>query len=178
MRVIRPIIFMVLFATANAEDLVVTVLASLDSERIAATGMKTEQKSDMPDFAITYILGPETTDSIGIYEGGHPSPFSTPGKNKRLGEVKDTIAGQSVIWVCWSEEAEGKTHFGAETIMPSRQTLAILAGGKKEVFMERFHIFIMRGDLKSLAVARKLAASFIKKGPNQGSQQSARLMRD
>ncbi len=164
MNAIRYLIFLALIAMVNAEELAVTVLASLDSERIAATGMKTEVKSDMPDFTITYLRGPATADVIGIYEGGHPSPFSARGK--RLGEVKDSIAGQSVVWTCWSQEVEGKTHYGAEALFPSRRTV-ILVGEKKDELMEQFHVFIYRGDLSSLVTARKLAASIIKQGPSK-----------
>lgn len=154
---------MALVAAANAEELVVTVLASLDSDRIAASGMKTERKTDMPDFTITYLHGPEAGDVIGIYDGGYPSAFSKHGK--RLGEVKDTIAGQPVVWTCWSQDVEGKTRYGAEALLPSRRTV-ITVGGTKDESLEQFHVFIYRSDLKTLAMARKLAASIFRKGMN------------
>ena len=116
----------------------------------------------MADFTITYLRGPELTDTIGIYEGGHPTPFSTRGK--RLGEVKDSIAGQAVVWACWSQEVDGKIRYGAEVFLPSRRTI-VSVGKTKEEFEDQFHIFIIRDDLKALAEGRKLAASIIKKGP-------------
>jgi hypothetical protein len=164
MKLSRLILFVALVAATNAEEISVTILASLDSDRIVATGMKTEEKKDMPDFTITYLRGPETTDAIGVYEGGHPTLFSTRGK--RLGEVKDSIAGQSVVWVCWSQEVEGKRQYGAEALLPSRRTV-VTFGEKKEEFVTQFHVFIIRGDLNALAAARKLAASIIKRGPNR-----------
>ena len=148
----------------RAADYEVTVLASVDLERVAATGLKVEYKRDMPDFTVTYLRGPQSTDVIGIYEGGYPSTFSSRGKP--LGEVKDRIAEQPVVWVCWSEEKEGKKAFAAETLLPSRR---IVFGEKKSESVEQMHIFVYRGDLKSLAEARKLAGSIIKKGANKSA---------
>lgn len=165
MNAIRILFFIAVVMAASAEEIAVTVLASIDSNRIAAASLKKEVKNDMPDFTITYLHGPETMDVIGIYEGGHPSPFSARGK--RLGEVKDIIAGQPIVWACWSQEIKGVTQYGAETFLPSRKTVATLNDGKKQEFIEQFHVFIMRRDLQALAAARKLATSIIKKGPNQ-----------
>jgi len=128
--------------------------------------MKTEEAKDMPDFTITYLRGPDITDAIGIYEGGHPTLFSTRGK--RLGEVKDSIAGQSVVWVCWSQVVDGKMEYGAETLLPSRRTV-VRFEGKQEEFVTQFHVFISRGDLKALAEARKIAASIIRSGQIQST---------
>jgi len=66
MSAIRVTFLFLLIAAAKAEDISTTVLASLDRDRITATGMKTETKSDMPDFTITYLIGPELADSIGV----------------------------------------------------------------------------------------------------------------
>lgn len=167
MKTIRYFIFLLIVAAAYADEVAVTVLASLDSDRITATGLKTEFKHDMPDFSITYLHGPETGDVIGVYEGGHPSPFGTRGK--KLGTVKDSIAGQSVAWICWSKKEAGTKRFGAETFVQCRKILVTMPGAEKEEFVVQFHIFVLRGDLKALATARTIAASLIKKGPNQST---------
>src|SRR5690606_6903022 len=124
------------------------------------------EKKDMPDFTITYLQGPESTDVVGVFEGDYPTLFSTRGK--RLGEIKDSIAGQAVVWICWSQVVEGKTQYCAEALLPSRRTV-IRFGDKQEESVTQFHVFIIRGDLKALAEARKLAASIIKKGPIQST---------
>ena len=160
------ILFLATVAAANAEELAVTILASLDSEQVAATGMRVEEMKDMPDFTLTYLRGPGPTDVVGVYEGGHPSLFSEHGK--RLGEIKDSIAGQAVVWVCWTEVVDGRTQYGAEALLPSRRTV-VRFGKKAEEFVTQFHVFVVRGDLKALAEARKLAASIIKKGPIQST---------
>ena len=170
MSAIRPLSFLFLAAltvAAKAEAISTTVLAYVDLERMAATGLKIETKSDMPDFTITYLIGPETADSLGVYEGGYPSLFNTRGK--KLGEVKDTVGGQSVIWTCWSEVVEGQTRYGAETVLPSRRT-SISIDGRQDDSVEQFHVFMYRGDLKALAAARKLAGEIIRKAPIQPAQ--------
>ena len=169
MKLLLPILFLATLVAANAEQITRTVLASHDAERIAATGMKWEKKKNMPDFTVTYLQGPGSTDVIGIFEGEHPSAFSPRGK--RLGEVKGTMAGESVTWVCWSEESAGKTQYGAEAFMPSRRTV-IKFGDKQEIVVTQFHVFVLRGDLQGLAAARKLAASLIRKGPSPSTAQA------
>jgi hypothetical protein len=165
MRLSQLILFWALFATLSAEEIAVTILASIDHDRVAATGLKAEEKKNVPDFTITYLRGPEITDTIGIYEGGNPTLFSTHGN--RLGEVKDRIAGRSVAWVCWSQVVDGKTHYGAEALLPSRRTV-VRFEKKEEEFVTQFHVFVIRADLKALAEARKLAASVIREGQCQG----------
>lgn len=166
MKLLLHILFLASVATTCAEEVAVTVLASLDPERIAASGMRVEEKKDMPDFTITYLRGPATTDVVGFYEGGHPNPFS--GRGKLLGEIKDDIAGQKVVWVCWTETVDGRTQYGAEALLPSRRTVVRFEKNEKE-FVTQFHVFVIRGDLKALAEARKLAASIIKRGPIQST---------
>jgi hypothetical protein len=164
MKLLLHILFLAAVAATTAEEVAVTVLASLDPDRIAESGMKVEEKKDMPDFTLTYLRGPTTTDVVGVYEGGHPSPFS--GRGKRLGEIKDGIAGQEVVWVCWTETVDGRTQYGAEALLQSRRTV-VRFEKKEEEFVTQFHVFVIRGDLKALAEARKLAARIIKRGPIQ-----------
>ena len=165
MTTLRLLIFLTLVATANAQKSEVVVLASIDSEKVSASGLKVEHKRDMPDFTVTYLYGPESGDLIGIYEGAHPSLFSSRGK--RLGEVRDNIAEKPVVWTCWSMEADGRKVFGAEVLLPSRR---ILFGVPKVEFPQQFHVFIIRRDLKSLAEARKFAAGLIKNMPNKAPE--------
>lgn len=169
MKLLLPILLLVTLVAANAEQITRTILASLDAERIAATGLKLDEKKAMPDFTVTYLSGPGSTDVIGIFEGEHPSTLSPRGK--RLGEVKGNMAGESVTWVCWSQESAGKTLYGAEAFMPSRRTV-IKFGDKQEIVVTQFHVFVLRGDLKGLAAARKLAPSLIRKGPSSSTGQS------
>ena len=53
MKLLLPILFLATLVAANAEQITRTVLASHDAERIAATGMKWEEKKNMPDFTVT-----------------------------------------------------------------------------------------------------------------------------
>ena len=167
---LASLIFLAFALVARAEKAEVVVLASLDSERVAASGLKIAHGRDMPDFTVTYLSGPEPNDVIGIYEGGFPSLFSSRGL--RLGEVKDVIAGQRLVWICWSEEHEGQKMFGAEVLMPSRRTIVREA---KSDYVEQFHLFVIRRDLKSLAEARRLMASLIRKGPPTAPPPALRL---
>jgi hypothetical protein len=148
-----------------ASDVDVTVLAELDEAKIAASGMLVERKTDIPDFVVIYLRGPKENDAIGFYEGAHPSLFTPRGK--KLGEVKDMIAGQSVVWSCWEERRGGAEIVGAEALLISHR---VVVRGHKEEFVQQFHVFVTRSDFKSLAEARLFAASLLKKKPNQSPE--------
>jgi hypothetical protein len=165
MRTLRLLILFGLVPIANAQKPEVVVLAFVDAEKVAASGMAVEHKRDMPDFSIIYLRGPERNDVIGIFEGANPSTFGARGK--RLGEIRDSIAGQAVVWACWSMEEEGKKLFGAEVLVPSRR---IIVGEKKDEILQQFHVFVVRSDLRTLAEARKVAAGLIKKTPNKAPE--------
>jgi hypothetical protein len=154
-----------LLVVANAARAETIIVASVDSEAVSASGLTIEHKRDMPDFTVTYLRGPHSEDVIGIYDGAHPSTFSSEGK--RLGAVRDNIASQPVTWTCWTKQEEGEKLFGAEVLVLSRR---IVAGEEKTEFRQHFHVFIIHGDLKSLAEARKLAARLIKNGPNKAPE--------
>ena len=54
--------------------------------------------------------------------------------------------------------------------IPATHPWTVVRFGKnEEEFVTQFHVFVVRGDLKALAEARKLAASIIKKGPIQST---------
>jgi hypothetical protein len=146
---------------AHAANVETVVLASLDLEKATSLGLRVTKRTDMPDFTITSFFGAKSTDVISVYEGGHPSTFSSRGK--RLGEIKADVAEQRIVWVCWSEEQNGKRVFGAEFLMPSKRVII----GTNQFVDELFHVFAIRDDLQSLAEARILAASLIKKESNQ-----------
>jgi hypothetical protein len=150
---------------AFASDVDVTVLAELDEAAIAASGMRVDRKTDMPDFVVIYLRGPKENDAIGLYEGAHPSLFTPRGK--KLGEVKDTIAGQAVVWSCWEEQRGGLRIVGAEALLISRR---VVVREHKEEFVQQFHVFVTRSDFRSLAEARQFVASLFKKKPNQSSE--------
>jgi hypothetical protein len=120
MNAIRVFLYLALITAAGAEEVTVTILAAIDLDHAAAVGLKKEVKTDMPDFTITHLYYPDTKEGVSIFEGAHPNPFSARDGRKRLGEVKDVVAGRSITWDCWSQDVAGSTEYGAEVLLPSR----------------------------------------------------------
>ena len=134
------------------------VVASLDPAKVAAAGMKTAQTNTVTDFTVTHLTGPKEGEEIGLYEGGHPGLLSTGKKLSR--EIKDTIAGQPVTWLCWSEEDDGALSYNAEVIFESKR----LKLGGQAAYVEKYHVFMSRSDPGALEEARKLASGLFKQG--------------
>ena len=168
MKLLCLLSFLVIALNAHAVDMEVVALASIDLDRVAASGLKVEHKTDMPDFTVTYLHGPEPTDVIGIYEGGHPSTFCS--QKKQLGKVKGIIAEKPVEWVCWTEERNAKKLYGSEVLFPSRR---ITVPGQKTEVTQEFHVWVFRSDLKSLAAARRLVSSLFRTEPSSKRAQSS-----
>lgn len=160
------LVFLLVLSVARASTPKVeeAVFATVDLERVAASGLKLEQPGNLPDFKLTYLRGPSTTDVIGIYEGGFPTLFNTRGE--RLAEIKGTIAGQAITWICWSELKDGKKLFGSEAVVSSSRMVVEVPEAKTESTV-LLHIFILRQDAKALTEARDFASKLIKKGPNK-----------
>jgi hypothetical protein len=135
-----------------------TVLAALDPAKIAAAGLRSSQVTTVFDFSVTYLHGAKESDEIAVFLGARPSLHSSG--RKLSAEIQDTIAGQSVTWIYWTEEEDGALSYEAEVLFDG--TRIRLPGAEPKV--EKLHVFLSRPDAAARDEARKLASALFAQG--------------
>lgn len=158
-------IFIVLAMTAAA------IGAELESRRIELTDWHLtapadtkEQKHEGPDFMVTRFEFPSLKVQMGIYEGGHPSPFAERAKDVKT--MKDNIGGQKAVWSIWNQPSDSGEMVMAETLITSRIIVYPATDGHPGFeYKEQFHIFITAPSQQARVAAQKIVRTLTKVGP-------------
>ena len=120
-----------------------------------------EHKNDGPDFSVTYFIFPKLKAQFGIYEGGHPQEFAS--KQKNVTTKKEKIAGQTVTWSIWKEQADGKEFLRAELFL----VCATTQFEPGTTYEEKFHIFLAAPDDQSLITLQEVIRTLSKNEPGK-----------